>query len=301
MTMSDERVAPARTDPVVAEARAAAEALAERAGVRVRPLAQMEELEQVSDLFEEIWQPSGSLPVTAELMRALTKSGAYVGGAFDGEVLVGAAVGFFAPPAERAMHSHIAGVSERARGRHVGFALKVHQRAWALERDITEISWTFDPLVRRNASFNLARLAATGAEYLPNFYGAMDDEINGGDDTDRLLIRWTLSDPQVAVACRGQARTVDADAERAAGAALGLAAAPGGGPRAGSLRGGHASGTVLVGVPSDIEALRADRPDVAAQWRLALRETLGGLLAGGARIRGFDRTGYYVVDQEEAR
>src|SRR5262249_42274544 len=131
-------------------------------------------------------------------------------------------VGFFAPPAHQALHSHVAGIDERMRGHSVGFALKLHQRAWALLRGVVEIEWTFDPLVRRNAHFNLGKLAADAVEYLPNFYGRMDDGINGADDTDRLLVSWRLGAPEVARACGSMHRVGNAAAARAEGAVVGL-------------------------------------------------------------------------------
>ena len=60
--------------------------------------------------------------------------------------LVGACVGFHEEPPLQTLHSHIAGVI-RGPWRNVGFALKLHQRAWALRRGIAEIAWTYDPLV----------------------------------------------------------------------------------------------------------------------------------------------------------
>jgi len=53
--------------------------------------------------------------------------------------------------------------------------------------------------------------------------------------------------------------------------------------------------TVLVGVPADVETMRMTDPASAAQWRLALRDVLAPLLAGGARVTGFDKSGWYVV------
>jgi predicted GNAT superfamily acetyltransferase len=55
-------------------------------------------------------------------------------------------------------------------------------------------------------------------------------------------------------------------------------------------------GTVLVAVPADIEGLRQTDPAAAKAWRAALREVLGGLLADGAQVTGFDRTGWYVLE-----
>ena len=84
--------------------------------------------------------------------------------------------------------------SARRTGKHVGLALKQHQRRWALGRGIMTIEWTFDPLVRRNAYFNLVKLGARVVGYEPAFYGAMHDAFNDGDDTDRAVVRWNLEE-----------------------------------------------------------------------------------------------------------
>ncbi|MGW6458785.1 GNAT family N-acetyltransferase, partial [Streptomyces sp. NPDC055078] len=184
-----------RTDfPPVDTAYAAAEAAARAAGVGIRSLDTVGELEAVRRLYEHIWRTGeNSPPVTADLLRAMTKAGSYVSGAFDGGELVGSCFGFFSPPARGALHSHLAGVLPHLRRRNVGFALKLHQRAWAMARGVDEISWTYDPLVCRNAYFNTAKLGAEPAEYLPDFYGPIDDDINRDDATDRILVRWRLA------------------------------------------------------------------------------------------------------------
>jgi predicted GNAT superfamily acetyltransferase len=229
--------------------------------------------------------------MTLELLRAFTKAGNYVGGAFEGPRLVGACVGFFHAPNEDTLHSHIAGVSQAATGRSIGFALKLHQRAWALTHGVTEIAWTFDPLVARNAYFNLAKLAALPTEYLPNFYGSMADSINGADDSDRLLVRWRLHDPRVVLACAGAGPGAVADEERAAGAVVALGRQADGTPEPGRLDGS----TSLVAVPHDIQGLRTSDPSLAWRWRSAVRHTLTELARRGGRIDGFDRDGWYVV------
>ncbi|WP_405060636.1 GNAT family N-acetyltransferase [Kribbella sp. NBC_01505] len=250
--------------------------------VQVRELTALADLEAVYQLFDTIWRPDPhNPPVTTELLRAMSKAGSYVGGAYDGGELVGACVGFFGAPAERTLHSHVAGVSQKARGRNVGFALKLHQRQWALERGLTAIEWTFDPLIRRNAHFNLIKLGARPTQYLTNFYGQMRDEINGEDESDRLLVRWQLDEP--------------VGGPESSGAAIALGRDEDGRPVRVDL---PTAGPVLVAVPADVEALRATDFAAAQEWRLAVREVLGGLLADGARVTGFDRTGWYVVERE---
>ncbi|MCS7475652.1 GNAT family N-acetyltransferase [Umezawaea endophytica] len=266
------------------------------AGVVVRDVTEMAELEAVYRLFDGIWRPSpDNPPVTTAMLRALSKAGNYVSGAYDGPALVGACVGFLGAPAGRVLHSHVAGVASSALGRHVGFALKLHQRAWAMDRGMGEVEWTFDPLVARNAHFNITKLGALPAEYLANFYGDMTDGINGGDDTDRILLRWDLGSAAVVDACAGRPRPGDAEAERSRGAVVALGRSPHGAPVPGSLEGG----TLLVAVPRDVEALRAADPGAAKEWRVAVREVLGAALAGGARVTGFDRAGWYVVTNGE--
>ena len=83
------------------------------------------------------------------------------------------------------MHSHITGVLPGLQSQGLGRLLKQHQREWALAREVGHITWTFDPLVARNAHFNLRVLGARVTEYLVDHYGPMDDGVNRGDETDR--------------------------------------------------------------------------------------------------------------------
>ncbi|GIH22655.1 hypothetical protein Aph01nite_09650 [Acrocarpospora phusangensis] len=241
---------------------------AAKAGVVTRELRDLHEAHAVIDLLIEIWGRPENPLMTVEFLRALTKAGNYVTGAYDGDRLVGVCIGFHEEPAARTLHSHIAGVAPGLVGRSVGTALKLHQRAWALARGIGTIEWTFDPLVSRNAYFNIVKLGALPVEYLPNFYGAMHDAINGGDDTDRLLVRWDLLSPRVVAACSGT------PFER-----------PAGGPS--SRR---------VAAPADIAALRVADAAAAVAWRLRLRDELEPLMAAGGRVVDFDFDLGYLVE-----
>jgi predicted GNAT superfamily acetyltransferase len=288
--------------PAAGAAERAAELAARTAGVRVREIAELDGLQAVCRLYDRIWRPDPSNPpVTTELLRALTKAGNYVAGAFDGAELVGAGVAFFSAPVGTAMHSHVTGVSPVAAGRSVGFALKLHQRAWAMQRGVGQITWTFDPLVSRNAYFNLVKLGAEAIEYLPNFYGGVNDGINGTGDTDRLLVQWELNAATVVAASEGRISPADADAERSRGAVIALARSDQGWPVPGELAGE----TALVAVPHDVEGLRRAHPECAQQWRVAVRDVLSTTMAGGGAVAGFDKSGWYVVrrhaGQEESR
>ncbi len=296
------------------EADAAAAQAARAAGVVIRELDSLAELVAMVTLFDEVWEPEdGNHSIQVDLLRALTKAGNYATGAYDlasGEML-GACTGFFGPPAHAELHSHIAGVRAAGLGRSVGFALKVHQRAWCLRRDVRVIAWTYDPLIRRNGYFNLVKLGARPAEYLRNFYGVMDDVINGGTETDRMLVHWDLRSDLAVEACAGRWRAASFAAEREGGAVVALSAGPDGAPLSGlALCGPAGSGvvldglalngprTLLVGVPADIEAMRLSDPALAGAWRTALRDVLSPLLGGAGRVTGFDQSGGYVVSLE---
>jgi predicted GNAT superfamily acetyltransferase len=281
---------------VLADADEVAARAAKAAGVVVRELESLAELEAMTALFDEIWEPDAGNPsMRLDLLRAMTKAGNYASGAYDAAsgALLGACVGFFGPPAHAELHSHIAGVVPAGLGRSVGFALKVHQRAWCLRRDVRVIAWTYDPLIRRNAYFNLAKLGARPVEYLRNFYGVMDDVINGGTETDRMLVHWDLRSVAASDASAGKPRRASVADERARGAVVALCDDGDGLPVPGLPR--PRSARLLVGVPADIEAMRLSDPARAAAWRTALRDVLSPLVAGGARVTGFDRSGWYVV------
>ena len=253
----------------------------------LRLLHGMPEMEEAAQLFIDVWRPpDGRLQVAPELMQAWAHAGCYVAGAFDGGTMIGASAGFFGGPEHGvSYHSHITGLLPAAQGRGLGVAIKAHQYDWALARGVSEIVWTFDPLLARNASFNLARLGADAVEYLPDFYGEMTDGVNAGQGSDRLYVRWDVGPDGWAPRA--------ADLQRAAAV---LAVGDDGAPRTASTD----ADLLLVGIPPDVERMRAEQPDLARSWRAAVREVLGGLMADGGRVVCFTRDGQYVVERSRS-
>ena len=269
-------------DPV----RAAHESAA-RCGATVRVLGTVDEISAAFDLFNRIWGNDDWGAVPVNVMKAMAHSGNYVAGAWQQERLVGASVAFaWGELSERALHSHISGVLEDAQGHGVGFALKLHQRAWASERGYQRITWTFDPLVQRNAWFNLTKLGARIEEYEPDFYGPMNDGINAGDATDRCLAVWDV---------RPGARPPDTSVHH--GDAVELLAC------------GHGDEPLIAGepparaealscrVPRDIIGLRRSDPALALRWRRALRETMGAAITDGYVASSITRDGSYILER----
>ena len=229
-------------------------------------------------LLDRIWRVDGGRRVIdADLVCALAHTGNYVVGAYDGPTLVGASVGFFAEDGH--LHSHVTGVDPAYQDRHVGRALKFHQRDWALARGRSTISWTFDPLIARNAYFNLHTLGARVIEYLPDFYGSLDDGINVGDASDRLYVVWPLdAAPLPAPTAADVPARLSRDGDE---------------PRSASTTGP----TFTVATPPDITRLRATDHALAVRWRMAVREALTTALSRGYRIGGITRDGHYLLER----
>jgi predicted GNAT superfamily acetyltransferase len=267
---------------------------ARRAGVSLHDLSTPAEAADASALFDRVWGREGEhgAMMAREALLALAGAGAQLTGAYDGE-LVGATVAFLGllPDGTLHLHSHITGVVPQATGRGVGRALKLHQRAWCLQRDITTVRWTFDPLVRRNAVFNLVGLGAQAIAYEPDRYGTVDDAVNAGMPTDRLVASWDLTGPRTRQALSGRGAEPDVAAVRRAGAEVAVDVdaddAPVVHPTQAPRR--------LVRVPADIEALRARDPDLARRWSEVVREQLGAPIQAGMRVTGMTRDGWYLL------
>ena len=288
--------------------------------VDVRTLESIEDLTVAEALFAATWP--GQPPATAALLKAIEHAGGYVAGAYltaDDDAgaareMVGAAAGFLAAHPGPALHSHLAAVVPAARSLGVGYAIKTHQRAWAAERGLAAVTWTFDPLVRRNAWFNIAKLGAEVQEYLVDFYGPMDDGINDGDASDRLLAVWRTPPPSPRdhaipadhairvdhVTTRSRDRHGLHDHEKGAGDDMGTQGAVAaleeieGRPWVRHVP--DDARLVAVATPPDVEALRRTDPGLARAWRVAVREQLAPPLATGCLV-GFTRAGSYLVDR----
>ncbi|MDR1834135.1 MAG: GNAT family N-acetyltransferase [Propionibacteriaceae bacterium] len=237
--------------PSPADVRAAAAAFAAAAGVEIRLVEDAAGANTWAALCDSIWQmPPGASIVEPGHLVAMAHVGNYVATAFAGGEPVGVCYGFWHEPGDQALHSHIAGVRWDRLGSGIGKAMKYHQAAWLLDHGTEAMTWTFDPLIARNAAFNLRTLGVRVLEYLPDFYGAMNDGLNDGLPTDRLFVRWDFLEDGVP--------TPEGE-------------------------------TSAVPIPGDIEAIRRRDPAAAAALALELRGKLLPLLAQGWQVCGFDR------------
>jgi predicted GNAT superfamily acetyltransferase len=239
------------------------------AGVALRELADLEDADRIQAVLVATWGDEQVVP--REMLRALAESGNVPYGAFDGEEMIGYVLGWAGVDGRDGLHVHshmLAALPDR-RHRGVGYALKLAQRAQALDQGIDVVRWTFDPLVARNAYFNLHKLGVVIDRFERSFYGEMGDALNRGDRSDRFVVRWDVREPPGPWSAT------------ASGDPTVLRRLEDGRPeRLGAVEGDVA----IIEVPSDHESIRRDDPALARRWRdevaFAAEECLGRGLLG---------------------
>jgi predicted GNAT superfamily acetyltransferase len=165
--------------------------------IAIRHLTEPAELDGCVALQRAIWGETFNELVPRAILMVAGKLGGVVAGAFDGERLVGFVFGLTGVREGRLAHwSDMLAVAPGCRDHGIGRALKAFQRDAVVALGVTEMYWTYDPLISRNAHFNLNRLGAEVVEYVPDMYGATGSALHGGVATDRFVVRWRLVAPR---------------------------------------------------------------------------------------------------------
>ncbi|MFN8427639.1 MAG: GNAT family N-acetyltransferase, partial [Anaerolineales bacterium] len=115
-----------------------------------------EEMNAIEALQREVWSGSETDVVPAHVFIAAIHNGGLLLGAYLNEQLVGFVFGFpglySTPDGPRAKHcSHMMGILPAHRDSGVGFALKRAQWQMVRHQGLDHITWTYDPLLSRNA------------------------------------------------------------------------------------------------------------------------------------------------------
>jgi predicted GNAT superfamily acetyltransferase len=276
-------------EDVLDEAETSAEKAAITAGVEVREAGNVADTLSVREVLGSIWADSDHY-IPRGMIRSLGHFGGVVLGAWEGDLAVGGVVGFYGRlGGEWMMHSQRTGVLESHQSRGVGRALKLAQRAVAIRAGVSVVNWTFDPLIRRNAWFNIQGLGTLGVGYEPNFYGPLDDVFNVGDETDRLVVHWEVRTERARVACGGRLPPLSKENVPHAQARLEKIE---GKPHLSDVR----SEAQLVALPEDVVRLRREEPGLALDWRKAVREALSEALRGGYRVTAVTIDGYLLLE-----
>jgi predicted GNAT superfamily acetyltransferase len=176
---------------------------------------------------------------------------------------------------------------------------------------IDRITWTYDPLLSRNAHLNVARLGAVCNTYLREFYGEMRDGLNIGLASDRFEVDWWVNTQRVERRLSREARLnldlahflaagaevinptqLDADGRPIPTAPVNFSPT--------TNTDSQESLVLLVEIPADFLALKDTEFDLAREWRLSSREIFENLFEGGylvtdfVHLRGKFSRSYYV-------
>jgi len=230
--------------------------------IQVRELVNLQDQDSGRKIFDLTWAMDAGTEITPNLLQAMVHSGAYLSGAFIENKIVGAAFAFPATNSGLHLHSHMTAVLDECRDKGVGYALKIDQWNWAKKNNFSHLTWTFDPLVRRNAKLNIVKLGVDISAYYPNFYGHMPDALNAGDESDRLMVLWST--------------VIDA-------------------PKTRELIIHPKPDDILIEIPEDIVAIRTKDQSESMKWRRQVREQFLSAFEKNGKVVGFSANNEYVV------
>jgi predicted GNAT superfamily acetyltransferase len=230
--------------------------------IQVRRLETLTDQTLGRQIFDQTWAMDSGTEITPNLLQAMVHSGAYLSGAFIDEKCVGAAFAFPATTEGLHLHSHMTAVLVKYRDKGIGYSLKIDQWNWAKKNNYKEITWTFDPLVARNAKLNLIKLGVDISAYFPNFYGDMPDLLNAGDESDRVMASWKVAGDQPVT------KSVIINPDKA---------------------------DTLIKIPEDIVTIRSEDISENLKWRHKVREEFMRAFEKGGKVVGFSANNEYVV------
>jgi predicted GNAT superfamily acetyltransferase len=283
--------------------------------IDIRLLETHDEMLAVEKLELSVWPGSEIDVVPDHVLLTVAHNGGVVLGAFDEDVqpesesLVGFVFGFpglyFTPDGPRPKHcSHMMGVLPDYRNLGIGFALKRAQWQMVRHQGLDRVTWTYDPLISRNAYLNIGKLGSVCNIYMREVYGNMRDSLNKGLPSDRFQVDWWVNTPRVVAHISKRARrplilddylsggfevinpiTIDEDGWPNP-MQIDIDSAGQFSVQGISLEGAKKS-MVLVEIPPDFMSLKAVNAELALEWRLHTRTLFEALFSHGYLITDF--------------
>lgn len=257
--------------------------------IQIRSLATMEELEAAVELQKIYWGEDMGDLVPHHMLLSFSRYGGHVHGAYEDGRLVGVLMGFLGAEistdgTEDAL-SRLYVMSKRMvvlpeyRGKKIGEDLKLAQRDFAIRHNIQLVTWTFDPLLSRNAYLNLHKLGAVGQHYRENYFGASAS--NPVLSADRLEVNWWVKHPHMSY--RTEQNAASAPIANEATQRFAIPDAP----------------VIRLEIPAEFQTLEATE---AANWRAFIRPSFQALLEAGYIATDFIRVEnrvFYVFTRDD--
>ena len=168
----------------------------------IRLLETPDEMNLVEELQRQVWPGSETDVVPKHILITVVHNGGLVLGAFEENKLIGFVFGFpgleKTPDGPRPKHcSHQMGIHPDYRDSGIGFELKRAQWQMVRHQSLDHITWTYDPMLSRNAYLNIAKLGAVCSTYRESEYGELRDGLNAGLPSDRFQVDWWINSRRV--------------------------------------------------------------------------------------------------------
>jgi predicted GNAT superfamily acetyltransferase len=266
--------------------------------ITYKTIEELADINEVVSLQSDIWSQDSVTPLP-QLVASIHHGGILIG-AYSENRLIGFCYGFAGyKNKEVYLISHMAAVRPEYQNLGVGYQLKIKQREWAVAYGYQKIVWTFDPLEVRNGYFNLCKLGAYSKTYIPSYYGEMQDKLNKGLPSDRLVIEWDICSARVEKAISGELpyETVQdyeilLQADQNTDYPL-LVEKSFNRPKDG----------YLVAVPTNIQILKQTNLEVASAWRFAIRDAISEAIENGCIITGVQKVPnstyqFYILEKK---
>jgi predicted GNAT superfamily acetyltransferase len=281
------------------------------AAFNIRVLETPEDMRLLEELQRHVWSGDETEVVPVHVLITAVHNGGLALGAFAEEQMVGGLWSFpgfdILPDGPHPKHcSHLLGVLPDWRNQGVGFALKRAQWQFVRSQGLTHVTWTYDPLMSRNAMLNIARLGAVCNTYRRSEYGEMRDGINAGLASDRFQVDWWIRSRRVERRLGRRSRTrLGLDHFSSAGIQPIYRSDPGpdGLPQPPNKFPTPDGPIVLAGIPSDFPALKESAMPLARAWRSFSREFFETMFTDGFLVSDFvfdDGQSFYVLVHGES-
>ena len=279
----------------------------------IKLLESPEEMSSVEDLQRIVWPGSETDIVPAHVFITAVHNGGLVIGAFDHNQIIGFVFGFpgleSTPDGPRPKHcSHMMGIHPDYRDSGVGFALKRAQWQMVRHQGLDHITWTYDPLLSRNARLNITKLGAVCNTYRRSEYGDMRDGLNAGLPSDRFQVDWWINTRRVDRRLGKRARR-PLKLENFSKADLQplyfvhTSGKTGGWPRPAEHFSPLEGRIALAEIPSDFLALKDADFSLARDWRFFSREVFETAFTTGYIVTDFvfdQGRSFYVLSNGES-
>lgn len=251
----------------------------------IQPFTELHELDKIVALQATFWHDP-SIIVQRNILYSLVNSGGAVHAALCQGKVVGFILSFIGlqdRESNRPAHDNLKLVSQRMtvlpeyRHQGIGHRLKMAQCDYARQLGLNLITWTFDPLISRNAYFNIRKLGAVSRCFIEDYYGP-DSPLAWHRASDRLYVEWWID----------KRKSSRASVEHY------LASAP-------IINPYHPlqpQPIILIEIPHDYTSLKS--PNIIHTWRQYSRHVLPQAFSKGYCITDFVHDGtrsFYVLER----